>query len=88
MEAELRRVREWAQERAQSGIEPPWAWYQYMKLMETCDAILGGMAVATPTESSPLSDERPGRHLRLVDSTDQRDTVPPHHGTMKPPLPM
>ena len=44
MQAQLRQMREWANEKAQSGQEPPWAWYQYMKLVETCDAILSGMA--------------------------------------------
>lgn len=39
----LRQVREQAQARIDAGQEPPWAWYQYMKLVETCDAILASM---------------------------------------------
>lgn len=44
MQAELERVRDWAKEKIRDGSEPPWAWYQYMKLVETTDAILDGMA--------------------------------------------
>jgi len=31
--------RGWAEGRIASGNEPPWAWYQYMKLIETVTAI-------------------------------------------------
>ena len=31
--------RGWAEGRVASGNEPPWAWYQYMKLIETVAAI-------------------------------------------------
>ena len=31
MRQELERVRDWANAKVQSGSEPPWAWYQYMK---------------------------------------------------------
>ena len=74
MKDRLIEVRQWAHEKLQGGSEPPWAWYQYMKLVETADAILAGME-ATTTESSPQSDQRPERHLRLVGSTDQQDTA-------------
>ena len=42
-EQELRRIRHWADQKIASGLEPPWAWYQYMKLAETLDAIIAGM---------------------------------------------
>ncbi len=77
MQAELQKVRDWADAKLATGEEPPWAWYQYMKLRETLDAILGGID-ATTTVSSPQSPEHPGAHLRLVDSTDQQDTAQPH----------
>ena len=41
--AELERVREWALQKLATGEEPPWAWYQYMKLREALEAILAGM---------------------------------------------
>ena len=73
MQAELQRVRDWAQEKAQNGEEPPWAWYQYMKLIETCDAILSGMAASTP-EGSPGSESHQAKHLRLVAHNGSQET--------------
>ena len=46
------RLRAWAQEELATGEEPPWAWYQYMKLRETLDAILGGMEAVMPQTES------------------------------------
>ncbi len=69
---DLERVREWANAKLATGEEPPWAWYQYMKLRETLDAILAGMdakcVVTVPEDSQPAA-QRPGTgHLRLVDT--------------------
>ena len=36
--AELERVLDWANDKLATGAEPPWAWYQYMKLRETLEA--------------------------------------------------
>jgi hypothetical protein len=71
---QLQQVRAWAQEKIASGAEPPWAWYQYMKLTETLDAILAGQASIT-TESSPQAAQPAGAHLRLVASTYQPDSA-------------
>ena len=35
-------IRDWAGEKVRSGREPPWAWYQYMKLVEAVDSIRQG----------------------------------------------
>ncbi len=86
MRDELERVREWAQDKLQGGSEPPWAWYQYMKLVETVTAILDGMDATK--EHSPQSEPPPDTHLRLVDSTTQPDTAPPRPDQPKPRLPM
>ena len=75
MQNELESIRAWAKAKIADGTEPPWAWYQYMKLIETADAILAGMA-ARATESSPQSDECPGTHLRLVDPNGLQGDVP------------
>jgi hypothetical protein len=45
MNEKLEEVRAWAKDKIASGDEPPWAWYQYMKLIETIDAILGATSV-------------------------------------------
>ena len=52
MRQELEQVREWAIEQLAAGTEPPWSWYQYMKLREASESILAGMDVAQPAENS------------------------------------
>ena len=88
MKAELERVRDWAQGKIQGGNEPPWAWYQYMKLIETVDAILAGMAATVTMESSPQSASHPGAHLRLVNSTYPPDSAQPHRVGLPVQMPM
>jgi hypothetical protein len=39
----------WAEGRVAAGNEPPWAWYQYMKLIETVEAIQTSRAAASPS---------------------------------------
>ena len=85
--AELRRVRDWAHEKIDAGSEPPWAWYQYMKLIETIDAIFAGTAVTT-TENLPQSAERSERRLRLVGAKCQQDISPPRPSDSKVRMPM
>lgn len=74
MRDDLLRVREWAQSKVQGGQEPPWAWYQYMKLVETVDAILSGMTATMPLEGSPESEAHSATHLRLVTCNGLQDT--------------
>lgn len=64
IENELGSVKEWAQDKAQRGSEPPWAWYQYMKLIEAINAIQSGMA-STTTENSPRAVEHSGKLIQL-----------------------
>ena len=76
MENNLQEVREWAKAKIASGAEPPWAWFQYMKLVETIDAILGATTyVTTPTENLQQSDSHQDAHLRLVDSKYLQDNA-------------
>jgi hypothetical protein len=89
MHDELRSVRKGAQSKIDTGAEPPWAWYQYMKLVETCDAILAGTASSTVTmENSLQSALHPDVHLRLVDSTYLQDTSRPPHVGLPAQMPM
>jgi hypothetical protein len=88
MEMDLRRVRDWAHDKLQGGNEPPWAWYQYMKLVETLDAIIDGMAATSPTENLPQSGEHEDSGLRLVDSTYQPSKPQPRHAGLPVRLPM
>jgi hypothetical protein len=84
---ELSRIRQWAHDKIDAGGEPPWAWYQYMKLIETIDAIIEGMAV-TATENSQQSAENPGKRLQLVASTCQPSTARRRPSDSKIRMPM
>lgn len=83
----LQEVRDWAKEKIASGEEPPWAWFQYMKLIETADAILGGYN-ATTTASSPQLASLAGKHLQLVDSKYPQDNAQPRHASLPTQMPM
>ena len=64
--AELECVRDWAVEKIAHGSEPRWAWYQYMKLREALDVILGALGVSMrQTANSPPAVPRSERRLRL-----------------------
>jgi hypothetical protein len=54
-------VRDWAEAKVSTGREPPWAWYQYMKLIETVSAIQTGRASVklTPDSLRRASRRRP-----------------------------
>jgi hypothetical protein len=88
---ELQKVRDWADAKIATGEEPPWAWFQYMKLRENLDAILSGMdatCIVTVPEDSPQEAQRPGSgHLRLV-GTCPPDSAQPAQSGAPVPLPM
>jgi hypothetical protein len=86
--AELQRVRQWAREKIDAGSEPPWAWYQYMKLIESIDAIFQGAECTTTMENLRQSAEHPERRLQLVDAKSPQDTSQRHHVDSKVRLPM
>lgn len=88
MKTQLLEIREWAVQKIQAGQEPPWAWYQYTKLIETVDAILAGMGAVNPTENSLQSTVQAGTPLRLVDATYRPDTLQPHQDVVKIQEPM
>jgi hypothetical protein len=87
MKEELEKIRTWADAKIRTGEEPPWAWYQYMKLIETADALLAGMGSVT-TESSQQQEQQPDTHLRLADYTDLQDNAPHHPAGLPTRLPM
>ena len=83
---ELEKVRQWADAKISTGEEPPWAWFQYMKLREVLDQLLTGMA-ATQTESSPQPTERSGSGPRLAVSNTQPSSAQRHQQVVVPQLP-
>ena len=89
MKQELEQVRGWAQDKLNAGQEPPWAWYQYMKLVEALDALLAGMAATKRLqEGSPELASRPAMPLRLAACNGSQDTAQFHLGSAPAPLPM
>lgn len=83
---ELQRVRDWADGKISTGVEPPWAWFQYMKLREVLDQILIGMA-ATRTESLPRSEPHSETGPRLAVSNTQPSSAQPHQQVVVTQLP-
>jgi hypothetical protein len=84
---QLEQVRMWADDKLATGEAPPWAWYQYMKLRETLDAILSGMDAAKP-QDSPGSAPRSEKHLRLVESTGSQESAPRRRDVEPVQMPM
>ena len=77
MDKQLEEIRNWAKAKIADGQEPPWSWFQYMKLIETVDAILASQACIVTMENSPQSDQRPSPYLQLVEPTSQQDSGSP-----------
>ncbi|MEQ9151587.1 MAG: hypothetical protein RLO06_08830 [Parvibaculum sp.] len=87
MRDELETVREWADAKIKAGEEPPWAWFQYMKLRETLDQILAGMDATVTLQDSPESPDSSEKHLRLVGDSDQQDSAQRHSAGLPVHLP-
>lgn len=83
--------RGWAEGRVASGNEPPWAWYQYMKLIETVAAIQTSRAAVTAGASGNVQTgvpvSRPSReavtdigarrrHRQRDDDDDEDPSLP------------
>src|SRR5262245_17187892 len=62
---DLEQVWGWANDKLATGEQPPWVWDQYLKLCETLDALLAGMAANRSLEPPQPMRSR-GTHLRLV----------------------
>ena len=85
---QLQDVRQWAKDKIATGTEPPWAWYQYMKLIDAADAILSGTGTVATTESSRQLPEHQGEHLRRVDSTYRQENAQHHSSDLPVLMPM
>ena len=82
-------LRSWAEKRVASGNEPPCAWYQYMKLIETLAAIQTGRAAVAPSTEGSLVVHGPGPAPRAkVDGVADIGTRRRRRRRENPPLPM
>lgn len=85
---QLQDVRQWAKDKIAGGQEPPWSWYQHMKLIDAIDAILSGAECTITTENLPQSGLHQGAYLRLVDPTGQQDSAQHHPSDVPVQMPM
>jgi hypothetical protein len=63
---DLEHVRCWAKAKIDTGNEPPWAWYQYMKLVETIDAIVEGQSASARRWPSLATANHPVAHTKVT----------------------
>ena len=75
---DLERCRDWAIAKVTTGNEPPWSWYQHMKLREALDAILSGMDVTQPTEGLQESEPLPENGPRPTAGASPKGSVQRH----------
>jgi len=80
-------LRKWAEARIAAGNEPPWAWYQYMKLIETVAAIQTGRAAVTQAAGGSLAVQEVARGSK-EDAVADIDTRRRRRRRGEPPLPM
>ena len=83
--------RDWAEGRVASGDEPPWAWYQYMKLIETVAAIQTSRAAVSagkPARVHAPAPEAPPKRDAVIDISAGRRQRDDHGDDDDPSLPM
>jgi hypothetical protein len=80
-------LRKWAESRVATGNEPPWAWYQYMKLIETVAAIQTGRAAVASTPAGALPSGGAARGLE-DDGVSNIDKRRRRRRDDEPPLPL
>lgn len=87
MEMLLKKIKVMAKAKIATGEEPPWAWYQYMKLIDAADAILDSIGHTSPTGSSQELAQHQGKPLRLVARNDRQNNAqdPADHNSWPPP---
>jgi hypothetical protein len=82
-------LRGWAEKHVATGNEPPWAWYQYMKLIETLAAIQTGRAAVTSSAAGSLVVHGPAEAPRgKEDGVADISTRRRRRRREEPPLPM
>lgn len=56
---QMRALKEWAIDRMSTGTSTPWAWFQFMKLLEVLDTFLeaGEDAGMSPGQTEIMDDE-------------------------------
>ena len=85
--SDLERIREMAIEKLTTGNEPPWVWYQLMKLREASEALMAGMDATQPTAGLREPDSRQAAGLRPAGITWSQDNAQRHPDMVPVQLP-
>ena len=65
-DAQMRALKSWAVERMIDGTGTPWAWFQFMKLVEVIDTFLEAgedAGLTRPARQSPVSELPVGENV-------------------------
>jgi hypothetical protein len=80
---ERQKLLDWAAGEPVAGDAPPWVSFDYLKLRETLEAIVSGMAAATQIEGEPPIELQPESDFRRLltqadpDRAEARASDPP-----------
>jgi hypothetical protein len=85
--ADLERIRDLIVERLATGSEPPWVWYQLMKLREASEALMDGMEARLPTGGLQAPGFSRGASLQVVGTADQQESAQRHQCAVPARLP-
>lgn len=86
--ASMNTVRDWAKERLQSGMEPPWSFYRLMQAVDAIDNLQAMMAATQPPAGSPGSEPYRDAPDQSSAAVHQLNTAPRHPEGVPVPLPM
>lgn len=71
----MRALKEWAIERMTTGTQTPWAWFQFMKLIEVIDTFLDAEEDAGLHERRPPPAKRSSRAKPLAGNVVSLDVA-------------
>lgn len=74
-EAQMRALKEWAVDRMTKGTQTPFAWFQFMKLIEVLDTFLEAGDEAGLRDRLPPAPKRPVRSKPLPHNVVQLDPM-------------
>ncbi len=85
---DIQRVLDWAKDKAQDDSQPPWAYDQYIVLINALQAIEAGRASTITMEHSQQLEEPRAHVHQQLESSDHTNIVPLHLPVVKIQMPM
>jgi hypothetical protein len=74
-EAQMRALKEWAVDRMTKGTQTPFAWFQFMKLLEVIDTFLEADDAGLQERIRPATPKRAARPKPLPENVVSLDRV-------------